>query len=156
MKKGLVILTLGLLLINCNSDAIEKPKNLVDKDQMIAILYDLYLVNAIKSSDITYIQKNNITSANYIFQKYKVDSLQFSQSDLYYASDVEEYEKMYQRVTQKLQEHKAAIDSLIAKNPNEEVKSEQVAPVAKPLKVRDSLRKKRFNQTTLFKDSTRN
>lgn len=156
MKKGLLISILGLLLMNCNSDAVEEPKDLVDEDLMVAILYDLYLVNAIKSSDISYVQKNNITSANYILQKYKVDSLQFSRSDLYYAADAEEYEKMYQRVIQKFQENKAAIDTLIAKNPDQVIKKKRLQPIDQPLEVRDSIKKRRVNKGNLLRDRDSN
>jgi hypothetical protein len=146
MKKLLVFLTLGMLLLNCNSNTIEKPNNLLDEDQMVAILYDLYVVNAIKSSNINYIQEHNITSANYIFQKYKVDSLQFSQSDLYYASDIEEYEKMYQRVTERIQEDRAVTDSLTLESTDPEVKRKKPTGVVKPYKVRDSIRKSRLKK----------
>jgi hypothetical protein len=156
MKKLLVFLTLGLLLINCNSHTIEKPMNLLDEDQMVAILYDLYLVNAIKSSKMNYIQERDITSANYIFQKYKVDSLQFSQSDLYYASDIEEYERLYRRVTERIQENRAVIDSLNLKSTELEEKRKKPTVVVKSYKVRDSLKKIRLTTTTLVKDSITN
>jgi hypothetical protein len=156
MKKLFVIITVGLLLLNCKSDAIEKPENLVDEDQMVDILYDLYVINAIKASNVHYLIEHDVTSANYIFNKYKVDSLQFAQSDKYYASHIEDYEKLYQRVTERVQANKAVLDSLILKNPVQKVKKEKKATEAIPFKKRDSLRKSRVIKNTLFKESVKN
>lgn len=158
MKNWLILLFAGLLLLNCKSDAIEKPDNLVDEDKMVDVMYDLYLLNAIKSANINYLRDNNITSANYVYQKYNIDSLQFSQSDLYYAANIEEYEKLYQLVTMRLQENKATIDSLLAnsKNGSEVKKVEKKTVGSSPVRNRDSLRKRRFNQIPVLKDSIRN
>ena len=158
MKNSIFIIVLSLLLMNCKSEAIEKPDNLVDEDKMVAVMYDLYLLNAIKSTNMNYLRENNITSNNYIFKKYNIDSLQFSQSDLYYASDVEAYEKMYQRVTQQLQSNKAAIDSLIASTKDSKnVKSiETRGNIEIPAKRRDSLRKGSFIKRKAIIDSIHN
>lgn len=157
MKKLLALLTICFLLQNCDSKPVEKPKDLVSKDMMVDILYDLYVVNAMKSSDMEYLKKNNITPAKYIFEKYKVDSLQFSRSDRYYATDIETYEKLHERVTKRLQDDKAAIDSLLAKNPeDEEIKDSVAKPPVTPYKVRDSLRKNRTLRSAFFKDSVKN
>lgn len=150
MRKLLLLLALGLLLLNCNSSAIEKPKDLLSKDQMVDILYDLYVVNAIKTTDMLYLVDRNVTPAKYILHKYKVDSVQFSQSDRYYASDVEEYEKIYQRVTEKLQVNKAALDSLISKNP---IKVSEKDTTKRVLILPN---KQKFKKGLLLKDSVRN
>jgi hypothetical protein len=141
--------------LSCSSNTAEKPKDLIDKDQMVAILYDLYVINAMKSSNMQYLEDRRITSASYILHKYKVDSLQFEQSDRYYASDVEEYEKLYQRVSEKLNVNKAVIDSLIAKNPEQEIKIENSA--ATPDKIlKDPRKKKKLVTKNLFNDSIQN
>ena len=149
MKRLLLIISICLLLLNCESKPVEKPEDLISKDKMVDILYDLYVVNAIKSSNAKYLNELHITPANYIYQKYKVDSLQFSRSDRYYATDVDDYEKLYQRVTTRLQERKAAIDTLISKNPEETVKKNDT--LVAPFKTRDSLSKKRALKKGLFK-----
>jgi hypothetical protein len=85
---GLIIMSFG-----CNSNSVEKPKNLIEKDKMVAILYDISLLEAIKTQNIN----GGITSEmgfDYIYKKYKIDSVQFSKSNKYYASDIDEYKKI--------------------------------------------------------------
>lgn len=140
MRKLLLLLFFGMLLISCNSAVIEKPNDLIGKDKMVAILYDLNVINAIKNADMVYLSDRKITPANYILHKYKVDSLQFSRSDRYYASDVAQYEKIYERVIEKLRVNKVALDSLIAKNPIKNEKDAAEKAVEKA--ALDSLKKK--------------
>lgn len=154
MKKLTLVLVIAMLFLNCDSRTTEKPKNLIEKEVMVDILYDLYLINALKSNDVKF-SARGVTPAKFIYEKYKIDSLQFLQSDIYYASDLEEYEKLYQKVTQKLQEDKAVIDTLIARNPVKEPKIDSKTPVVTPFRVKDSLRAKR-KILTGYKDSIRN
>lgn len=157
MKKILLIFTLCFLLLNCDSKAVEKPDNLISEDQMVSILYDLYIINAIKTNQNQYLVDNKITPDKYIYKKYKIDSLQFAQSDQYYASDVEEYEKLYQRVTKKLEQDKAEMDSLVKKFPEPGKKPATVKPTSTPLQIRDSLKNSRKIGASLFKkENTKN
>jgi hypothetical protein len=93
MKNFLVIIGICLLMISCNSKAVEKPKNLISEDVMVDILYDLHVFNSIKLNAISNANQDNRSPADYIYQKYEVDSAQFASSDRYYAADIEEYEK---------------------------------------------------------------
>jgi hypothetical protein len=80
--------------------------------------------------------------------------LQFTTSDKYYASDLEEYEKIYKIVTDRLQSDKVEVDSLLKISPESEI--EVVSPSPKsPIKV-DSLRKKRRNGKLIFNDTVKN
>jgi hypothetical protein len=101
MKRRVVFLLL-LSLMGCK-DTVEKPKNLIAKDKMIDILYDISLLEAIKSQNIQGGIKNK-TANEYLYQKYQVDSLQVAQSNKYYAADVEEYKKMFEEVKKRLEE----------------------------------------------------
>jgi hypothetical protein len=155
MKKIMMVFILALVLINCDSRAIEKPENLISEDQMVAILYDLYVLNAVKANNNDYLRERKTTPSKYIYSKYKIDSLQFAKSDNYYASDLDDYEKLYQRVTKRLEQNKAEMDSLIKKNP-EPKKPALAKPVSSPVKISDSLRKKRSILNPLLKENTKN
>lgn len=99
MKKCILI---GLLvLVGCTS-SVEKPKNLIGKDQMVNVLYDLSLLQAVRMQNISGgISQQGIN--DYIFKKYKIDSIQLAQSNKYYASDIEEYKKIVTAVKGKLE-----------------------------------------------------
>lgn len=124
LKMRLITLLLAflLVLISCTS-AIEKPKKLIEKDKMVDILYDIALLEAIKSQNVN----GGISSkkANeFLFQKYKIDSLQWEENNKYYAADIEEYKKMYEEVKQRIQEetqkaNKASSESTLPSNPDE-------------------------------------
>lgn len=90
-----------VLIFGCQNSAVEKPSNLIKKNKMIDILYDISLLEAVKSQNIN----GGISSKEinkYIFKKYKIDSVQLVKSNKYYASDVAEYKKMYQKVKERL------------------------------------------------------
>ncbi len=115
MKKGILLFCCTLLVISCDKSAAEKPKNLIEKDTMIDILYDISLLEAIKSQNIN----GGITSkagSDYIYKKYKIDSLQFVKSNKFYASDIEEYKKMFEKVKEKLTKETNKIKGATNKN----------------------------------------
>jgi hypothetical protein len=91
------------LAVSCNNSVIEKPSNLIEKDKMVDILYDISLLETVKSQGI----KRGFTQSEinqYILKKYKIDSLQLISSNKYYASDAEEYKIMFEKVKAKLDE----------------------------------------------------
>jgi hypothetical protein len=100
--KRYFLLSLIILVIGCTA-SIEKPKNLIEKDKMINVLYDLSLLQAIRSQNIGG-GVNNKSINEYIFKKYKIDSIQLAQSNKYYASNMEEYKSIFEGVKAKLEE----------------------------------------------------
>ena len=105
--------SLVLFLASCNHNAVEKPKNLIDENVMTDILYDLSIMEAIKSQNPYAPQNQSMNPKDYIFKKYKIDSLQFATSNRYYVSQIEEYKKMYEQVNERLEKEKKAADSLV-------------------------------------------
>ena len=96
-------------------NSVEKPSNLIDKDKMVDILYDISLLEAIKTQNIG----GGISSKmgnDYIYKKYKIDSIQFVKSNIYYASDIEEYKKMFEEIKQRLTAETTKIDAKMKKN----------------------------------------
>ena len=96
MKK-IIFFCVAIFAIGCNNSVIEKPSNLIEKDKMVDILYDISLLETIKNQGI----KRGFTQEEinqYILKKYKIDSLQLVSSNKYYASDAEEYKKMFEKV----------------------------------------------------------
>lgn len=81
---------------------VEKPDNLIEKQKMIDIFYDLALLDAVRSQKPVLLENNSINPDKYIYKKYKIDSLQFAKSNQYYASDIAAYKKMYEEVAKRL------------------------------------------------------
>ncbi|WNM19891.1 DUF4296 domain-containing protein [Flavobacterium capsici] len=116
MKKVLLFCII-VLAFGCQKTAVEKPSDLIEKDKMVDILYDISLLEAVKTQNIG----GGITSEQinkFIYKKYKIDSLQFLNSNKYYASDVAEYKKMYQKVKDRLDEENKNLEGKLKKEDN--------------------------------------
>lgn len=115
MRKILILFCLLFSLLSCDNNAIKKPNKLIEKDKMISILYELSLIEAIKSQNIN--GGFSSKSANeYIYKKYKIDSIQLVESNKYYASDIDEYKKMFDEVKSKLNDETLKIEGKLNKN----------------------------------------
>lgn len=102
MKK-IIFFCVAVFTISCNNSVVDKPSNLIEKDKMVDILYDISLLETVKTQGI----KRGFTQSEinqYILKKYKIDSTQLVSSNKYYASDAEEYKKMFEKVKAKLDE----------------------------------------------------
>lgn len=110
------------LLISCNNSAVEKPKNLIDEDQMVDIIYDISLLDAMRSQNFGS-NTRYPTNTNFLKSKYKVDSLTFAKSSQYYASDYKKYKKMYEEVKLRFEEESNKINGgqTITSNPEQGV-----------------------------------
>jgi len=105
MKK-LVFILLAILAVACNDNAAPKPEKLLDSGEMVDILYDIALIQAVKSFQPAALDSSHVNTHTYIYKKYNIDSLTFAQNNLYYASDIEEYEKMQAKVSERIKENK--------------------------------------------------
>lgn len=107
MRKIIVVFCGMLAFLGCNDGSVPKPENLIAKDKMIDILYDISLLEAVKSQNANTGIGNQVSN-EFIYKKYKIDSVTFVNSNKYYASDFEEYKKMYDQVKERLD--KKAVD----------------------------------------------
>jgi Domain of unknown function (DUF4296) len=115
MKKIIATVITLFVLVSCNNSPIAKPDNLIEEKVMTDILYDLAILDAIKSQNPYDTVKKNIKPKAFIYKKYNIDSLQFVKSNQYYISQIEEYKKMYETISERLQSEKTAND-LLQKN----------------------------------------
>ena len=113
--KKVLFLLIGLMVVSCQERKVDKPEELIDEETMIAIFYDLSVLEAIKTNNPIALEQNQINPYTYIYKKYNVDSLQFVENNLYYATDLKAYKKMYEKVELQLTEQKALADSAVAK-----------------------------------------
>ena len=105
MKKIVLVLIVFLIIVSsCTNNSIKKPKNLIERQEMIQIIYDLSLLEAMKAQNAGV---PNIYPRATVFlkTKYKIDSLTFAENTKYYASDVEDYKKMYEEIKEKLKKN---------------------------------------------------
>jgi len=104
MKKLGILLLCFALFESCQNAPIEKPDNLIDQEKMVDIMFDISVLEAMKSQTTLVIESNRINPNTYIYKKYSIDSLQFANSDKYYASDVKKYKEIFDEVTKRIEE----------------------------------------------------
>jgi hypothetical protein len=110
MKKYILLFTLLILgVVSCKDEIIPKPKNLIPKEKMEDIIYDLAILEAARTQNPSV--QNYIKPTEFIINKYKVDSLTFAKSTQYYASDIKEYKKMYDVVKYRLSNDNSKLTS---------------------------------------------
>ncbi|MDI5948727.1 DUF4296 domain-containing protein [Flavobacterium yafengii] len=113
MKKIIALLTIITLFVSCKEEVVNKPERLIEKDVMVDIMYDLSILEAIRNQNPASLDTFKINSRDYIFKKYKIDSVQFAKSNVYYASDYNEYKSMFEQINKRLQANTKSVDSLI-------------------------------------------
>lgn len=119
MKKLSYILLIALFA--CTSKTkYKKPDDLIKKDQMVAIWTDIYLARGARSVRT----KDSVRNLDYlplVFEKYRIDSTRFSESNTYYTSKIEDYLDMFKEVEANIKaikekyDPKTELDSVIDK-----------------------------------------
>tara|TARA_B100001063_G_C16735558_1_gene541802 strand:+ start:857 stop:1312 length:456 start_codon:yes stop_codon:yes gene_type:complete len=115
MKKILII---TLIFCSCNFFNEEKnniPENLISEEKMINIIYDMSLISVSKGINKRILENNGMKPKTYILNKYKIDSLQFVNSNEYYSTDLEKYLYIYESVLTKLELNKEIVIDTIEK-----------------------------------------
>ena len=155
MKK-LIVLFMSLFIgfSSCKKeDGPKKPDNLISQDKMVDILIDLSLISSAKGVNKKLIENNGITPDKYVYQKHAIDSLQFSESNTYYAYFIDDYSDIYSRVKDSLNRLKIKYEKL----EQTESKKEEISKIRKnPKFKRDSLMKPRQDsllKPPVFKDN---
>lgn len=116
MKNIIFVLGVALIFASCKNEVMTKPKNLIEQDKMVAIIYDLAILEAMRSQPQQPGETNNVVNPKtYVFKKYRIDSLQFAESNHYYASDIGNYKKMYDEVKTRIETQQKQIDALVSK-----------------------------------------
>lgn len=135
--KHTTLLLIFLGFFSCAENLMDPPENLIPKAKMIEIFNDLAIVNAAKVTSIQVLRLNNIDPMEYIYAKHDIDSLQFVESDRYYASIPEVHEEIYTAVETKLENEKERITAI--KQVTDSIKLVKKEIAKKEKRVKDSL-----------------
>jgi len=108
--KYIIYLVLIFLILSCESETkYKKPENLIPKEQMIDLLYDMHLANAttgVKNNAL----ENNLNYMSLVYEKYNIDSVRFAESNLYYMANINEYEDIFEEVEKRVEVLKSTYD----------------------------------------------
>lgn len=97
----------------CTSNTIiKKPDHLIPKNQMVDLLTDMLIASGaenIKNSNL----ERNVNYLPLVYEKYGIDSTQFKESNYYYTSRIDDYEKILKKVDERLKSIKKELDQKI-------------------------------------------
>jgi uncharacterized protein DUF4296/putative VirB-like lipoprotein len=111
MKKIIFFLSAMLVLASCKNELVARPEKLIAEDKMVEIIYDLAILEAMRSQHQQGQPDFAINPKKYIYKKYEIDSIQFAQSNHYYASDMGNYKKMYDKVAKRIEAEQVQADA---------------------------------------------
>ena len=106
--KQLLFLFLSLFVFSCSKNPAPKPDNLLDEEVMVDIIYDISILQATDGSMPHKLTEYTIEMDEYIFEKYKIDSVTYRQNQRYYAADARKYKKIYKKVIERLDKENPA------------------------------------------------
>ncbi len=115
MNKLKLIIILSLVF-GCNNSLNQEPippENLISKEKMIDIIYDMTLINVAKGVNKSILENNGIIPEQYLFNKHSIDSILFAKSNEYYSYDLKTYQTIYDKVKIKLEKNKNIINDSI-------------------------------------------
>lgn len=158
MRKTVSFLVVLILFLSCKEEAVEKPDRLIEKGKMVNIMYDLAILEGIKYQNPTSLVAYDINPSKYIYKKYKIDSLQFAQSNVYYASNYEDYKDIFDEIIKRIDDQKEVMDSLVKMENKKKMKLDSIKSKREVLKGADTLLplKKRRQTSKLTKKILKN
>lgn len=113
MKNFVLIILVVLLSVSCKKELVKEPKKLIEKGKMVDIMYDLAILEAMRYQNPLSLDSIDANQKKFILKKYKVDSLQFAQSNIYYAADYNTYKDMFDEVSKRIAVQQRATDSIV-------------------------------------------
>lgn len=116
MTRLFTLFLILLTLLACESRVnYQKPEKFIPKEQMVDLLFDMHM--AVGSSNLPNLDlEKNRNYMSTVYEKYGIDSTQFKLNNIYYTSNIDEYEEIFEEVERRLDQLKdsiyAAADSL--------------------------------------------
>lgn len=128
-----------LFLFSCTSNTIlEKPKNLIPKDSMSLLIEEMMVASSSKFIKNKF-QENDVNYMTLVYERFKIDSLRFQESNLYYISKIDDYQKIIEKATQSLEAKKAFYGS--QKTRLDSLRKDSIKKIKTNAKLLDSVKK---------------
>ncbi|RNC92559.1 MAG: DUF4296 domain-containing protein [Allomuricauda sp.] len=109
MRKAWIIFMV-VLAFSCVEKVIEEPENLIPREKMVDILYEIAVFEAARSTNESLFEANIGDMMDLVYAEYEIDSTRFVESDLYYASIPLLYQSIYEEVEAKIEVDRLALE----------------------------------------------
>jgi hypothetical protein len=133
-----------ILASACTSNTIyKKPENLISKKVMVDILTDMYLAEGARSVQNKELERS-VDYMPLVYEKYKIDSVRFAESNFYYTTKIDDYEEILKIVDNRLKAMKIKHDLMVKKEDSiRESKIKKDKSLIKNLSVEERIQRKR-------------
>lgn len=129
----------ALFLFSCTSNTIlEKPKDLVPKDSMSILMEEMMIASSSKFIKNKF-QENDVNYMALVYEKFKIDSVRFQKSNLYYMSKIDEYQKILETATNRLEAKKELFSK--QKTRLDSIRKDSIKKIKPDSKLLDSVKK---------------
>jgi hypothetical protein len=93
--KNISYLLISIFMISCTSNTIlEKPKDLISKDTMSLLIQQMMISSSAKYVKNKKLEKK-IEYMSLVYDQFKIDSIRFQTSNLYYMSTIDLYREIF-------------------------------------------------------------
>lgn len=138
-----LILIVVLTTVSCKEEAVPKPDNLLSKEQMAVILYDITLINSIKGVNKKKLEDGYMHLDAYLYKKHNTDSAQFADSNNYYAANPAMYGKIYETVQARLAKERKTVGKELEAEQKRRDSIQKSKKLARVNKKKDSIAKEK-------------
>jgi hypothetical protein len=112
----------------------EPPADLLTKEQMANILYDMFVLNSAKGSSLKILQENGIDPDVYVLEKHGIDSARFVRSNDYFAYSHQDYSEIMTIIQERVETEKEYYEQELEKENNEAERIKDSLKKAQPKK----------------------
>ncbi|TPN87534.1 DUF4296 domain-containing protein [Aquimarina algicola] len=145
-NKTFIYLIAFIAFLSCQTvTRAPEPKIILREEEMIDILTDIAFVKAAKTIDRKVFEEKNINSEAMILKKHGVDSIVFAENNIWYADQLEKYEKIFNKVKSNLDEQKDKYEKL-------KKREDSIKKIKDTLKEKDTLQTKDSLKTDTIKE----
>ena len=112
MIRTLLVGLIFFTALSCSTRMLEPPERLIAKEKFVDILYELTIYNGVKNNTTPAFTSSDLQIMPYLYSKYDFDSVQFFESNLYYASSGDLYVAMFDTIRARIERTEKLLDSL--------------------------------------------
>ncbi len=120
---------LFIFLVSCTSNTIFKePKDLIPKDTMSLLIQEMMIASSAKNVKNINLEKK-VNYMPFVYDKYKIDSVRFKNSNFYYVTKIDLYQEIFKDVKEKLEKQKEELTTI--KNRMDSIRKDSIKLIPK-------------------------
>ena len=127
--KNVSYILIFIFTVSCTSNTIlEKPKDLISKDTMSLLIQEMMISSSAKYVKNKKLEKK-IEYMSLVYNQFKIDSIRFQTSNLYYMSTIDLYREIFEDAKASLEKQKTFYEEI--NNRRDSIKSDSLEKVRK-------------------------